>query len=107
MTVPETITVPRSVAEAFSILDGMLDSQDKQELLDGGDSHFGLGLWIRNAWYYGPEGDGNAALLDDLTRIEAEKSGHEIPLFLGGGDMFSSSILDLYREHLEKAASLQ
>ena len=104
----EKIPVPQSLDEAFRILDGITSEEDRKAILDGDDLHFGLGLWIRNEWFYGCENGENDALLRDMGRQgngedDEAMAGDAFPMLLiGGGDMFSGSLMDLYREHLSE-----
>jgi len=51
-------TQPTTIDEAIAILESCLEESDKREIMDGDldelvmNSHFGLGLAIRNAWLY-------------------------------------------------------
>lgn len=79
---------------AFARLDKRLSEEDKQVILKARDMielHFTLGLWIRNTWIYGNEGERVEALAKDL--------GEEI---FWDADTVSSAILDGYKKHLKK-----
>lgn len=105
-----TISVPKSVAEAFEFLDDMLTAEDKQKMLDGANCHFGLGLWMRNEWLYSREEEEFKTLLEDLDKI-VHKEWHDenttpdgMPSFcyIMDGDTFSGHLLDLYLDHLKE-----
>ena len=101
-----SVVIPKSLDEAFAILDQMTSEEEKQAIIDGDDCHFGLGLWIRNNWFH------DADCSDLIADIQRAEDGEDIVirdpdgkvLFMGGGDMFSSSLIDLYREHLSISA---
>ena len=79
---------------AFARLDKRLSEEDKTAILmarDMIDSHFTLGMWIRNTWIYGNEEERVKALAKDL--------GEEI---FWDADSISSALLDDYKKHLRK-----
>ena len=84
-----------------------MEVKDKKTIRDAEnmiDYHFGLGLRIRNNWYYCGERENIASLLKDLGEdiVFDEESGDL--LFFGGGDNFSTVILNAYQKHLKKIA---
>ena len=51
---------PKTLEEAFEIMDALLTDEEKIDALQIQDDeefassqHFGLGLWVRNNWIYG------------------------------------------------------
>lgn len=79
---------------AFARLDKRLSEEDKKAILKARDMiefHFTLGMWIRNTWIYGNEGERVKALAKDL--------GEE---FFFEADSISSALLDGYKKHLKK-----
>lgn len=97
---------PRNLEEAFAILDKVVSDKDKTAIISGEDCHFSLGLFIRNSWYY--DADCEELLADVQRAVNGEDGVLAGPdgkvMFMGDGDAFSSSVIDLYREHLIKAS---
>jgi hypothetical protein len=96
---------PKTATEAFKRLDKRLSEEEKKAIREAEDMcefHFGLGMWIRNYWFYGGE-DENVELLlkelgGDMPVIEVEGK----IIVLGGGDDFSSVVLEAYQKHLKE-----
>lgn len=44
------IYIPKDIYDAHSQLDGLLDDESKEALKNGENSHFGIGMWMRNNW---------------------------------------------------------
>ncbi len=99
---------PKTLKEAFEIIDALLTDEDKRDALKiqddekfASDQHFGLGLWVRNNWIY--EGKVERAV---LTGAEVEQeSGQVIPealLFGMSPDDLSSRFVSLYHRHLRE-----
>ena len=79
---------------AFARLDKRLSEEDKNAILKAKETiefHFSLGLWIRNTWIYGNEGERVEALAKDLGET-----------FIFDADSISSALLDGYKKHLKK-----
>lgn len=79
---------------AYARLDKRLSEEDKNAILKASDMiefHFSLGLWIRNTWIYGNEGERVEALAKDLGET-----------FIFDSDSISSALLDGYKKHLKK-----
>ena len=76
----------------FARLDKRLSEEDKKAILKARDMcefHFSLGMWIRNTWIYGNEGE----------RVEALAKYLGEDLWFSADDI-SSAILDGYKKHL-------
>ena len=85
---------PKTAEEAFKRLDKRISKGDKIGIRDSktlSEYHFGLGLWIRNNWFYTGEPENVASLLKDLGLSE----------FLIGDDA-SESLLEAYQKHLKE-----
>lgn len=84
--------IPRTKEECFEQLDAELSEEDKVLLSEDEelDTHFSLGLWIRNNWIYQSR-DGEIMQLLDSFGLEP------IPFH---PDSFSSDIIKAYREYL-------
>ena len=96
---------PKTVAEAFKRLDKRLSEAEKKTIREAEDMcefHFELGMWIRNYWFYGGENENIGLLLKELGEdvFFHEESGEY--LFIGGGDSFSSVVLDAYQKYLKE-----
>ena len=79
---------------AYARLDKRLSEEDKNAILKAKDTiefHFSIGLWIRNTWIYGNEGERVEALAKDLGET-----------FIFDADSISSALLDGYKKHLKK-----
>lgn len=87
-------SIPTTTREAFKILDGMLTEEEKQDALSksrsqfAGDEHFGLGMWIRNEWYFANDRKWNFGYNDEAFAV--------LP------DMLSQSLLERYHDHLKR-----
>ena len=89
--------LPKTAEEAFAILDQTLPEVEKEELAkmdDLIDTHFGLGMWIRNNWLY-----------EGVEYIEGIGGmGQCVPdvdeLFLNADD-FSEAIIEAYQDYLK------
>lgn len=47
---------PGTMGEAMEILDRMLrdyTADERRDIFSEGEYHFGIGMWIRNSWFYG------------------------------------------------------
>lgn len=96
---------PKTAADAWKRLDKRLTQEEKQQIVDSDgmfEFHFSLGMWIRNYWFYGGENENIGSLLKDLGEnvYTDEESGQMF--FFGGGDHFSSVVLDAYQHYLRK-----
>ena len=97
---------PKTIEEAFSIIDSMLTDEEKkiavkQKASDFScEQHFGLGLWVRNNWIY--KGDVPTYILTGEKPVEINK-GEPIPLMMAMPDDISSKFMELYHKHLKKA----
>ncbi len=99
---------PKTLEEAFEIIDSLLTDEDKRDALKTQDDeefaskqHFGLGLWVRNNWIY--EGKVERAVLTGAT-VELEP-GEVIPealLFGMTPDDLSAKFVELYHKHLRE-----
>ena len=98
----DVVPGPKTLEEAFDLFDQTLTDKERTAIMEGEDCHFGLGLWIRNNWFY----DNNCEGL--LAEVQRAVSGEENlmtgpdgkVMFIGDGDFFSSTIINLYRDHL-------
>lgn len=90
--------LPKTVRQAFAMLDSLTSQEDKCNFLMQPKSdfvceqHFGLGLWIRNNWIYGTEDDSCMRMLAGLGKDEVRL---ELP------DTVSSRFLKKYYNHLK------
>lgn len=104
----EMIPVPQSLDEAFRVLDEIVADEDKQAILNGADTHFGLGLWIRNEWIHPREREEFEPLVNEIEDIlykgegvqDIPGTGFRLSFLAGNPDMISSSLIDLYIQHL-------
>lgn len=96
---------PKTAAEAWKRLEKRLTEEEKNAIRGAEgmfEFHFGLGMWIRNYWFYGGEKENIASLLKDLGEdVEFNEDSGEY-FFIRGGDQFSSVVLDAYQKHLEE-----
>ncbi len=99
------VLCPKTAVEAWKRLDKRLSEEEKKAIREAEEMfefHFGLGLWIRNYWFYSGEKENIASLLKDLNEdVEFNEDSGEI-FFFGGGDQFSSVVLDAYQKHLKR-----
>ena len=85
---------PATIGDAFKLLDAMIPERDKEFFRSQSaedfalGQHFGLGMWIRNAWIYGADEATYRALFgDDILHP----------------DMASAEFLIKYHKHLIQA----
>lgn len=94
-------TLPKTVREAFRILDSMLSAEEVSAFLSMSKSefcssqHWGLGLWVRNNWIHGGDED----CLRMLTGNAGD--GYLIPV----PDYVSDLFLQKYYDHLKRTKS--
>ncbi len=86
---------PKTKKECFAQLDEMLSEEDKMAIMQAEDtieSHFSLGLWIRNNWLYdsSPEDVKNLYKTFGLDTIISQP------------DELSSEILEAYQKYLRR-----
>ena len=101
-------TIPTTARQAFKILDAMLTPEDINAFCAMSapefscDQHFGLGMWIRNNWIYGPgeEDDQERELRDDCYRMLAGVPKKEY--MFEHPDTVSGRFLERYHRHLKK-----
>ena len=99
---------PKTLEEAFEIMDALLTDEDKRDALKtqdderyASDQHFGLGLWVRNNWIY--EGKVERAVLTGAeVELESEQTVPEALLFGMSPDDLSSRFVSLYHRHLRE-----
>lgn len=90
--------LPKTVRQAFAMLDSLTSQEDKNCFLMQSKSdfvcqqHFGLGLWIRNNWIYGAKDDSCLHMLAGLGKDE---------VCLEHPDTVSSRFLEKYYDHLK------
>lgn len=94
-----TNSIPTTTFEAYEILDNMLSREEKMDAIAktgeefAEEEHFGLGVWIRNNWFYAAETqeqqDSVAELLDGRSSA-----------IIYAPDMLSCRFLEHYHEHL-------
>lgn len=101
-------TIPTTARQAFKILDAMLTPEDIADFCGmsalefSSGQHFGLGMWIRNNWIYGPgeEDDKERELRDAcycmLAGVPRKDYMFENP------DVVSCRFLERYHRHLKK-----
>ncbi len=101
-------TIPTTARQAFKILDAMLTPEDIADFCGmsalefSSGQHFGLGMWIRNNWIYGPgeEDDKERELRDAcycmLAGVPRKDYMFEHP------DVVSGRFLERYHRHLKK-----
>lgn len=111
MKMIRTTIFPSTARQAFKILDGLTNPEEKSDFLSQtksefvGSQHFGLGSWIRNNWIYGREKETEEEIksrqecLDMLTAAQ-----HGDPI-IADPDWVSSDFLGRYYDHLKRAAS--
>ena len=91
--------LPKTVRQAFAMLDALTCPEDRKLFLQQSkadfvsDQHFGLGLWIRNNWIYGIEDKACMCMLPGLSKDE---------VFLDHPDCVSSRFLEKYYDHLKR-----
>ena len=91
--------IPKTVRQAFAMLDRLTSNEDKSCFLMQSKSdfvceqHFGLGLWIRNNWIYGTEDDSCLRILAGLGKDD---------VCLEHPDTVSSRFLEKYYDHLKR-----
>lgn len=89
--------IPHTYEEAFAILDRRLKKAEKIELAKNAyslDTHFGLGLWIRNRWIYGQDGE---YLCNEPERKD---------MIMLPADMESSNMIGRYQAYLRDKYNL-
>ena len=93
----QTTPIPRTVRQAFRIIDLMISPEEKQKILSQSESefvfsqHFRLGLWIRTNWIYQDE---NNQGLFSKQLLEPGFFVHE--------DSLSEDFLHRYYQHLKR-----
>ena len=108
MTTMKKNSIPTTTRQAFAILDAMLTPEERAEFSSQSKSefcyqqHFGLGLWIRNNWIYGPNDDDpqERELGDACFRMLAGLKSKDC--FFPHPDMVSDSFLQRYYRHLKE-----
>ena len=103
------ITIPTTTRQAFAILDAMLTPEEKADICTQSKAefcdrqYFGLGLWIRNNWIYGPDDDDprERELGDACFRMLADLKSKDSPF--PHPDLVSDSFLQRYYRHLIKS----
>ena len=101
-------TIPTTARQAFKILDAMLTPEDIAAFCAMSASefscnqHFGLGMWIRNNWIYGPgeEDDQERELRDECYRMLAGVPKKDY--MFEHPDTVSGRFLERYHRHLKK-----
>lgn len=90
--------IPKTKKECFAILDEMLSEEEKVIVVKGEeDSHFSLGLWIRNNWFYTQS--------DDAVKVLLKNFGEHLIIF--DTDYNSGVIIDSYRKYLKRKKKLE
>ena len=101
--------IPTTEQQAFIILDGMLSKEEKAAFRSQSKDdfvateHFGLGMWIRNMWIYGPDEEEDKAeevLRDECFRMMAGMKKED--LCFEHPDTVSGRFLERYYEHLKE-----
>ena len=101
--------IPTTIRQAFKILDANITADDKAHFLTmtksefGSEEHFGLGMWIRNNWIYGPdyeEGKEERELRDRCYRMLS--GSKEEYFFFEHPDTISERFLEKYYDHLKR-----
>lgn len=104
--------VPTTIRQAFKILDKMITKKERKAFLSQSqfdftaEQHFGLGMWIRNNWIYGPEyeeGTDERELRDRCYRMLAGGKGDDI-IYFEHPDVVSGRFLEKYYKHLKRTA---
>ena len=101
-------TLPKTIREAYRILDEMLGFDQIQDIIAHSKSdfcareHLGLGLWIRNNWIYGIDYD-DPVVQDYKGKcydlILGNRSGDP---FFAHPDQVSDDFLSRYYDHLKR-----
>ena len=106
--------IPTTTRQAFKILDGMLSEEEKASALTKSgtefaiDEHFGLGMWIRNTWYYAIEDEKIreqvlAVLLGEKNvQYFTDENGERHIMAILNPDDLSSGFLVRYHDHLTR-----
>ena len=100
--------IPKTEEQAFVILDGIVTDEDMAEFRAQtrndfvADEHFGLGMWIRNNWIYGPDEEDKAeeALRDECFRMLAGMKKED--MCFEHPDEVSGRFLGRYYDHLKE-----
>lgn len=93
--------IPKTVRQAFAMLDSLTSQEGKSNFLMQSKSdfvceqHFGLGLWIRDNWIYGTEDDSCMRMLAGLGEDE---------VCLEHLNTVSNRFLGRYYDHLKSVA---
>lgn len=104
----EQIIIPTTARQAFAILDALVTQEEKTAMCAMSKSdflcqeHFGLGLWIRNNWIYGPETEGEKEqeLRNACYRMLC--GGESEDCFISHPDTISGQFLERYYRHLKR-----
>ena len=102
--------LPTTVRQAFKILDGLTKAKDKARFLSQSkdeftlEQHFGLGMWIRNNWIYGPrkESEERARLRRACICMLAGAKEDEYLFLIMSPDEISGTFLGRYYDHLKR-----
>jgi hypothetical protein len=106
--------IPTTTRQAFKILDEKLSEKEKASALTKSrsefacDEHFGLGMWIRNAWYYGIEDERLqqqmlAILLGEKTvQYYTDENGERHMVAFFHPDDLTTGFLERYHDHLKR-----
>ena len=106
--------IPTNTRQAFRILDGMLSDKEKASALTNSrtgfasDEHFGLGMWIRNTWYFGIEDEKTqdhmivVLLGEKNVQFFTDENGERHVTAFFHPDDISSRFLERYHDHLKR-----
>ncbi len=96
--------IPTTTRHAFKILDEMITIKEQMDYIKIPkyqfliDSHFGLGMWIRNNWLNVPDADRD--ILDKCVRMLSGKQDDKF--FIIDPDYISELFLGRYYDHLKR-----
>ena len=94
--------IPKTKEEAFAQLDALLSEEDKKILIEDEeeeyDTHFSIGLWIRNNWIYPLSYEEIRSFM--MIFADESESPHRFLLF--HPDSVSSDIIRKYLEYLKE-----
>lgn len=105
------LPIPETMREAFRILDSILSIEEIGRIVSRGKKefcavqHFGLGLLIRNSWYYLNDEKRGIFFNDAFSGKNdhaADKKGDNVSVMFCDPDSLSEEFLKRYYDHLKR-----